>query len=75
MYASVAIGGTSLAGGSGGVFGAVVGAGILTVMQKMLFALGVAGFYTNVFNGLVMLVAIFIGNLSAIATRPKRGPV
>jgi len=39
MYASVAIGGTSLMGGRGGVFGSIVGAGILTVMQKMLFAL------------------------------------
>jgi ribose transport system permease protein len=75
MYASVAIGGTSLSGGSGGVFGAVVGAGILTVMQKMLFALGAAGFYTNVFSGLVMLVAIFVGNLSAIFSRPKQGRI
>jgi ribose transport system permease protein len=72
MYASVAIGGTSLMGGRGGMFGSVVGAGILTVMQKMLFALGVAGFYTNVFNGLVMLVAIFVGNLSATLARPKQ---
>ena len=70
MYASVAIGGTSLMGGRGGVFGSVVGAGILTVMQKMLFALGAATFYTNVFSGIIMLVAIFIGNLSAILSRP-----
>ena len=55
MFASVAIGGTSLMGGRGGVFGSVVGAGILTVMQKMLFALGAASFYTNIFNGLIML--------------------
>jgi ribose transport system permease protein len=72
MYASVAIGGSSLMGGRGGMFGSVVGAGILTVMQKMLFALGVAGSYTNVFNGLVMLVAIFVGNLSATLAQPKQ---
>ena len=70
MYASVAIGGTSLMGGRGGVFGSVVGAGILTVMQKMLFALGAATFYTNVFSGIIMLVAIFISNLSVILSRP-----
>jgi ribose transport system permease protein len=69
MYASIAIGGTSLMGGRGGVFGSVVGAGILTVMQKMLFALGVAEFYTNIFNGIIMLVAIFIGNLAAVMAR------
>ena len=65
MYAAVAIGGTSLSGGRGGVLGTLVGAGILTVMQKMLFALGVAEFYTNIFNGLIMIVAIFFGQLSA----------
>lgn len=72
MYAAVAIGGTSLMGGRGGVFGSVVGAGILTVMQKMLFALGAATFYTNVFSGLIMLFAIFIGNISLVLSRPLR---
>jgi len=74
MYAAVAIGGTALTGGAGGVFGTVVGAGILTVMQKMLFALGVAEFYTSVFNGIVMIAAIFIGNFSAILARRQRRP-
>lgn len=64
MYASVAIGGTSLMGGRGGVFGSLFGAGILSVMQKMLFALGAASFYTSIFSGIIMLVAIFIGNIS-----------
>lgn len=72
MYAAVAIGGTSLMGGRGGVFGSLVGAGILTVMQKMLFALGVAEFYTNVFNGLIMIVALLIGNLPALLARMLR---
>jgi ribose transport system permease protein len=73
MYAAVAIGGTSLTGGRGGVFGSVVGAGILTVMQKMLFALGAASFYTNVFSGIIMLVALFVGNLSMLRLRRQRG--
>ena len=69
MYASAAIGGTSLMGGRGGVFGSVVGAGILTVMQKMLFALGAASFYTNVFSGIIMLVSILIGTLPTLLAR------
>lgn len=72
MFASVAIGGTSLMGGRGGLVGSVIGAGILTVMQKMLFALGVASFYTNVFNGLIMLLAILFGNLSLVLSRLSR---
>jgi ribose transport system permease protein len=66
VFASVAIGGTSLAGGRGGLIGSMVGAAILTVMQKMLFTLGVAEFYTNIFNGLIMILALFVGNLSTI---------
>ena len=72
MFASVAIGGTSLMGGRGGLVGSVIGAGILTVMQKMLFALGVASFYTNVFNGLIMLLAILFGNFSLLLSRSRR---
>ena len=69
MFASVAIGGTSLMGGRGGVLGTLVGAGILTVMQKMLFALGVAEFYTNIFTGLIMIAAIFFGQLAPLIAR------
>ncbi len=72
MYASVAIGGTSLIGGRGGVFGTLFGAGILSVMQKMLFALGAASFYTSIFSGIIMLVAIFIGNASELLARVRR---
>ncbi len=72
MFASVAIGGTSLMGGRGGVLGSLIGAGILTVMQKMLFALGVAEFYTNIFNGLIMIAAIFFGQLAPVLSRLQR---
>jgi len=72
VFAAVAIGGTSLGGGRGGVMGSVVGAGILTVMQKLLFAVGVAEFYTNIFNGVIMVVAILFGNLSAILSLRQR---
>jgi ribose transport system permease protein len=72
MFASVAIGGTSLTGGQGGVLGTIVGAGILTVMQKMLFAVGVAEFYTNIFNGLIMIAAIFFGQLTPFVFRITR---
>ncbi|MGH7118049.1 MAG: ABC transporter permease [Acetobacteraceae bacterium] len=72
MYASVAIGGTSLMGGRGGVFGSLVGAGVLAVMQKMLFAVGAASFYTSIFSGIIMLVAIFIGNVSALLARLRQ---
>jgi ribose transport system permease protein len=73
MFAAVAIGGTSLMGGRGGVVGTLAGAAILTVLQKMLFALGVADFYTNIFNGIMMILAILFGQLSALLARGPRG--
>ena len=72
MFAAVAIGGTSLNGGRGGIFGTLAGAGILTVLQKMLFALGVADFYTNIFNGIIMVLAVFFGQISALLARVPR---
>lgn len=69
VFAAVAIGGTSFEGGRGGVIGSLFGAGILTIMQKMLFALGVATFYTNIFNGVIMVAAILIGNSSVLLDR------
>ena len=72
MYAAVAIGGTSLNGGRGGVIGTLVGAGVLTILQKMLFALGVADFYTNIFNGIIMILAILFGQLSALLAGAQR---
>ena len=72
MFASVAIGGTALTGGRGSLVGSIAGAGILTVMQKMLFALGVASFYTNVFDGVIMLCAILFGNASAALSTALR---
>jgi ribose transport system permease protein len=73
MFAAVAIGGTSLMGGRGGVVGTLAGAAILTVLQKMLFALGIADFYTNIFNGIMMILAILFGQLSALLARGPRG--
>ncbi len=75
MYASVAVGGTSLNGGSGGVVASIVGAGILTVMHSMLLSLGVAGYYTSIFSGLIMLAAIGFGQLSSLVARPGSGKV
>ena len=45
------------------------------MLQKMLFALGVADFYTNVCNGLILVAAILFGFVSwlAIPLRRLRG--
>jgi ribose transport system permease protein len=39
----------------------------------MLFALGIADFYTNIFNGIIMILAILFGQLSAFLARGAHG--
>ncbi|MDR5804792.1 ABC transporter permease [Caballeronia sp. LZ001] len=57
-FAAVALGGTSLTGGQGGVIGSMIGAGVLLLMQKMLLAMGISSFYTGLCQGLLLIAAI-----------------
>lgn len=58
--AAVVLGGTSLAGGQGGVVGTVVGALIIGVLDNGLNLLNVSSFYQLVAKGAVILVAVLI---------------
>lgn len=60
-FAAVALGGTSLAGGRGGLVGSVMGAATLMLLQKVLFSAGVSSFYTGVFQGIILVLAIIFG--------------
>lgn len=64
VFAAVAIGGTAFGGGRGGVVGSIIGAGILTILQKMLFAVGASSFFTYIFEGAILIVAVLIGVVS-----------
>ena len=64
-FAAVAIGGTSFRGGRGTVLGSVVGAGLLELIQKTLFAIGVSSFFTGMFEGGLMILAVLIGSLTS----------
>jgi len=64
-FAAVALGGTSLAGGKGGVFASVMGAAVLMLLQKVLFSSGVASFYTGVFQGVALIAAVAGSSLLA----------
>jgi ribose transport system ATP-binding protein len=67
-YAAVAIGGVSFNGGYGGVIGGMIGAATLSVLQKVLFSLGVVSFYTGIAQGIAMIAAVLLGGLSARLT-------
>ncbi|QEX18376.1 ribose import permease protein RbsC [Hypericibacter terrae] len=65
VFAAIAIGGTSFRGGRGGLVGSMVGAATLMLLQKVLFAAGVSSFYTGLFQGVIMIIAVLIAALSA----------
>jgi ribose transport system permease protein len=62
-FAAVALGGTSLSGGRGGMIGSMIGAGTLMLLQKVLFSGGVSSFYTGIFQGTVLILAIVFSRL------------
>ncbi|MBZ9964619.1 ABC transporter permease [Mesorhizobium sp. BR1-1-2] len=69
-FAAVALGGTPLSGGRGSLIGSIVGAGTLMLLQKVLFSGGVSSFYTGIFQGFVLVLAIVFG--SAVARLLKK---
>ena len=58
--AAVVIGGTSLSGGRGSVWGTVLGAVIIGVLNNGLVLLNVSPFWQQVVKGLVILLAVII---------------
>jgi ribose transport system permease protein len=58
--AAVVIGGTSLSGGKGSVWGTVLGAVIIGVLNNGLVLLNVSPFWQQVVKGIVILVAVII---------------
>ncbi len=63
--AAVVIGGTSLSGGRGSIFGTVLGCLIIGVLNNGLFLLNVSPFWQQVVKGLVILAAVAVDKMSA----------
>lgn len=61
--AAVVIGGASLAGGYGKVFGAIVGTVIFGVITNLLVLLNVSTFYQDAFKGALILLAVLLATV------------
>lgn len=59
----VVIGGTSLFGGEGGIFGTVVGAAILAVLANILNLFGISPFTQQVVKGTIIVLAVLVETL------------
>ncbi len=60
VIAAVVVGGTSLAGGSGRIFGTLIGAFIISVIQNGMNLLGIDSYTQQVVLGLVILAAVLL---------------
>jgi ribose transport system permease protein len=67
--AAVVVGGTSLFGGRGGVFGTLIGALIIGVINNGMNLLNVPSFYQQIVKGAVILVALLIERVASSNTK------
>lgn len=58
VFASIFIGGTSVFGGSGTIFGTFIGAIIIGIIESGIIAMGLDGFYTRFIYGIIILLAV-----------------
>jgi ribose transport system ATP-binding protein len=67
--AAVAIGGTSLFGGSGGLIGSILGAFILRTISDLLFVFDAPALWQPLFQGLILLGAVCLGGLRILRNK------
>ena len=63
--AAVVLGGTSLAGGRGGIAGTIIGAFTIGFMTDGMVMLGVSSFWQKVIKGVVIVLAVIIDQVQA----------
>ncbi|MEU0334385.1 ABC transporter permease [Streptomyces sp. NPDC006193] len=78
VVSAVVVGGVAFTGGSGSVYGAALGALLLTSVNSVLPALGVSSVWVLAINGVLLLLAIAVDRVVALrvaaALRRKRAP-
>ena len=67
--AAVAIGGTSLFGGSGGMIGSILGAFILRTISDLLFVFNAPALWQPLFQGIILLGAVCLGGLRVLRNK------
>ncbi|HLI16190.1 MAG TPA: ABC transporter permease [Acidimicrobiales bacterium] len=73
--AAVALGGTSLAGGRGGMFGSVIGALDIYLIQNVLSLLNLQVFYVNLVYGLILIAVVTLNRVVTVRIGTARRPL
>jgi simple sugar transport system permease protein len=73
VFASVFIGGTSVFGGTGSVYGTVIGALIIGTVEAGIISAGLSGFWTRTIYGVIIVASVSFQAVMARRRRPMRG--
>jgi len=66
VVSAVVVGGVAFTGGSGSVYGAALGALLLTTINSVLPSLGVSSSWEGAIDGFLLLAAIAVDRLVAL---------
>jgi ribose transport system permease protein len=64
--AAVVIGGIAMSGGRGNIWGAIIGAFILGLLNNIIFFANIPSFYQNFFRGMIVLISLTLGTLTRV---------
>ena len=67
---AVILGGASIFGGEGSVFGTVCAMGLITVVSNSMLLLNIGTEWQNLFNGIIILIGITV---SAVQAKRRNG--
>lgn len=67
--AAVVIGGTSLVGGRGSIWGTVIGAFILAIIGNVITLLGISPYQSEIIRGCVIIAAVLLGGANLLRSR------
>ena len=63
------IGGVSVSGGKGTVFGAFLGVILMGIISNGMNILNINSYYQNIVLGIVIVVAVIVSNMNAIKSK------
>jgi ribose transport system permease protein len=66
VIAAAVIGGANLLGGSGTIFGAIVGAALIEIIRNSLILLGISTFWQGAFVGFFIILAVAFDRIRAL---------
>ena len=63
VFAAIFIGGTSVYGGSGRIYGTIIGSIIIGIMESGIVAMGFDAFYTRLVYGVIIIISVCVYSL------------